>query len=62
MNTTVNNLYRRVLQPTAKAVAERAGVATRPAFHYFADVESLYSHAAETQARRHPWVAMATAT
>lgn len=42
-----------VVQPTAKAVAERAGVATRSVFHYFADVESLYSDAAETQARRH---------
>lgn len=42
-----------VLQPTAKAVAERAGVATRSVFHYFADVESLYRDAAETQARRH---------
>ncbi|WP_268929444.1 hypothetical protein [Nocardia coffeae] len=42
MHTTVNNSCHRIPQPTAKAVAQRTGV------------ESLYSHAAETQARRHP--------
>ncbi|MBU3062296.1 TetR/AcrR family transcriptional regulator [Nocardia sp. NEAU-G5] len=42
-----------VLRPTAQAVAERAGVAIRSVFHYFADVETLHTDAAETQAQRH---------
>ncbi|MEV5836938.1 TetR/AcrR family transcriptional regulator [Nocardia sp. NPDC052112] len=43
------------LQPTARAVAERAGVATRSVFHHFTDLESLYADAAQTQIERH-WV------
>ncbi|AYF76480.1 TetR/AcrR family transcriptional regulator [Nocardia yunnanensis] len=41
------------LQPTAQSVAERAGVATRSVFHHFADLESLYLDAAQTQIERH---------
>ncbi|MEU0503003.1 TetR/AcrR family transcriptional regulator [Nocardia sp. NPDC005998] len=41
------------LQPTARAVAERAGVATRSVFHHFTDLESLYVDAAQTQMERH---------
>jgi TetR/AcrR family transcriptional regulator of autoinduction and epiphytic fitness len=41
--------------PTAREVAERAGVAPRSLFHHFGDVESLIACAAETQAARH-WV------
>lgn len=41
------------LQPTARAVAERAGVATRSVFHHFTDLESLYADAAKTQIERH---------
>lgn len=41
------------LQPTAQAVAERAGVAKRSVFHHFADLESLYLDAAQTQMSRH---------
>lgn len=43
------------LQPTAQAVAERAGVATRSVYHHFSDLESLYLDAAQTQIARH-WV------
>ncbi|MFJ4653622.1 hypothetical protein ACIP5Y_20345 [Nocardia sp. NPDC088792] len=43
------------LRPTAQVVAERAGVATRSVFHHFADLESLYADAAQTQMTRH-WV------
>ncbi|MFI1916589.1 TetR/AcrR family transcriptional regulator [Nocardia sp. NPDC020380] len=42
-------------RPTAQTVAERAGVATRSVFHHFADLESLYLDAAQTQMTRH-WV------
>ncbi|MFE3187720.1 TetR/AcrR family transcriptional regulator [Nocardia sp. NPDC059240] len=42
-----------ILQPTAQAVAERAGVATRSVFHHFSDLESLYLDAAQTQIERH---------
>jgi AcrR family transcriptional regulator len=43
-------LYRSgVLQPTARQVAERAGVAPRSVFHHFADMEAL---AAELSARQ----------
>lgn len=41
------------LQPTAQAVATRAGVATRSVFHHFADLESLYADAAQMQIERH---------
>jgi TetR/AcrR family transcriptional regulator, regulator of autoinduction and epiphytic fitness len=41
------------LRPTAQAIAERAGVATRSVFHHFSDLESLLADAADTQARRH---------
>ena len=41
------------LQPTARAVAERAGVATRSVFHHFTDLESMYADAAQTQMERH---------
>ena len=40
-------------QPTAKRVAERAGVALRSVFHHFDDVESLLAAAARLQAQRH---------
>lgn len=43
------------LQPTAQAVAERAGVATRSVYHHFRDLETLYLDAAQTQISRH-WV------
>jgi AcrR family transcriptional regulator len=36
-----------VLQPTAHAVAARAGVSPRSVFHHFADMESLLAAAAE---------------
>lgn len=41
------------LQPTAQAIAGRAGVATRSVFHHFSDLESLYADVADTQAARH---------
>jgi len=41
------------LEPTAQTIARRAGVATRSVFHHFADLESLYADAADTQADRH---------
>jgi TetR/AcrR family transcriptional regulator of autoinduction and epiphytic fitness len=40
-------------QPTAKRVAERAGVALRSVFHHFDDVESVLAAAARLQAQRH---------
>jgi TetR/AcrR family transcriptional regulator, regulator of autoinduction and epiphytic fitness len=40
-------------QPTAKRVAERAGVALRSVFHHFDDVESVLAAAARLQAERH---------
>jgi len=40
-------------RPTAKRVAERAGVALRSVFHYFDDVESVLAAAARLQAQRH---------
>ncbi len=39
--------------PTAKAVAERAGVSVRLVFHHFADMDALYRLAIEVQAHRH---------
>ncbi|MFE5286381.1 TetR family transcriptional regulator [Nocardia sp. NPDC056611] len=45
------------LQPTAQAVAERAGVATRSVYHHFQDLETLYLDAAQTQIARH-WIAL----
>ncbi|MFE3024967.1 TetR/AcrR family transcriptional regulator [Nocardia tengchongensis] len=45
------------LQPTAQAVAERAGVATRSVYHHFRDLETLYVDAAQTQIARH-WVVL----
>lgn len=45
------------LQPTAQAVAERAGVATRSVYHHFRDLETLYLDAAQTQIARH-WVVL----
>jgi TetR/AcrR family transcriptional regulator, regulator of autoinduction and epiphytic fitness len=41
------------LQPTAQAIASRAGVSTRSVFHHFDDLESLYADVADTQATRH---------
>jgi AcrR family transcriptional regulator len=41
------------LRPSARAIAERAGVATRSVFHHFTDLESLLADAADTQARHH---------
>ncbi|WP_158675518.1 TetR/AcrR family transcriptional regulator [Nocardia stercoris] len=41
------------LHPTAQAVAERAGVATRSLYHHFHDLETLYLSAAQTQIARH---------
>jgi TetR/AcrR family transcriptional regulator, regulator of autoinduction and epiphytic fitness len=40
-------------QPTAKRVAERAGVALRSVFHHFDDLESVLAAAARLQAQRH---------
>jgi TetR/AcrR family transcriptional regulator of autoinduction and epiphytic fitness len=40
-------------QPTAKRVAERAGVSLRSVFHHFDDVESVLAAAARLQAQRH---------
>ncbi len=45
------------LHPTAQAVAERAGVATRSVYHHYQDLETLYLHAAQTQVARH-WVVL----
>ncbi|HEY2430557.1 MAG TPA: helix-turn-helix domain-containing protein [Acidimicrobiales bacterium] len=41
------------LEPTAQAIARRAGVATRSVFHHFADLESLFADVADTQMARH---------
>ena len=40
------------LDPTAKAVAKRAGVSLRLVFHHFADMDDLYRFVAELQLRR----------
>lgn len=40
------------LRPTAKQVSERAGVSLRSVFQHFADLEMLFSTAAERQAER----------
>ena len=40
-------------QPSARAVAEHAGVARRSVFHHFGDVRLLYLAALEVQAGRH---------
>jgi TetR/AcrR family transcriptional regulator, regulator of autoinduction and epiphytic fitness len=40
-------------QPTAQAIAARAGVSTRSVFHHFDDLDSLFADAAHTQAERH---------
>lgn len=39
--------------PTAKAVAERAGVSVRLVFHHFADMDALYGLALQVQDERH---------
>jgi TetR/AcrR family transcriptional regulator, regulator of autoinduction and epiphytic fitness len=41
------------LQPTARAVATRAGVSPRLVFHHFADMESILRAAVTVQAQRH---------
>ena len=43
--------------PTAKSVAQRAGVSLRLVFHHFADMDDLYQFAAALQLRRR-WVDM----
>ena len=40
-------------QPSARVIAERAGVARRSVFHHFADVNRLYLAAVDLQASRH---------
>ncbi len=40
------------LDPTAKAVAKRAGVSLRLVFHHFADMDDLYQFVAALQLRR----------
>jgi len=40
------------LRPTAPRIAERAGVSLRSVFHHFADLETLFSAAADRQAAR----------
>lgn len=39
--------------PTARAVAERAGVSVRLVFHHFEDMEALYTMVGRVQAERH---------
>jgi AcrR family transcriptional regulator len=39
--------------PTAKAIAERAGVSLRLVFHHFADIDDLYGAVASLQLERH---------
>jgi AcrR family transcriptional regulator len=39
--------------PTAKAVAARAGVSLRLVFHHFADIDDLYHYVAVLQLRQH---------
>lgn len=43
--------------PTAQAISEKAGVATRSLFHHFPDLESLFAEVAAIQASRH-WGAL----
>ena len=40
------------LRPTAPRIAERAGVSLRSVFHHFADLEALFSAAADRQTAR----------
>ncbi|HEX3947591.1 MAG TPA: TetR/AcrR family transcriptional regulator [Acidimicrobiales bacterium] len=44
-------------QPTAKEVADRAGISVRLVFHHFEDMDSLYRSVIELQAARH-WSSM----
>lgn len=44
-------------EPTARAVAERAGVSLRLVFHHFAEMDDLYHYVAALQLR-HQWSAM----
>jgi AcrR family transcriptional regulator len=44
-------------QPTAKEIADRAGVSLRLIFHHFDDLDDLYRSVAAMQAERH-WPAM----
>ena len=39
--------------PTARAIAERAGVSVRLVFHHFEDMEALYQMVGRVQAERH---------
>src|SRR6202040_367201 len=39
-------------QPTARRIAERAGVSLRLVFHHFDDLEAIYSELADRQAER----------
>ena len=45
------------LRPTARAVAERAGVSQRLVFHHFEDMEAVLRHAVAIQVERH-WSVM----
>ena len=40
-------------QPTARRIAERAGVSLRLVFHHFDDLESILYHAVRIQEQRH---------
>jgi TetR/AcrR family transcriptional regulator of autoinduction and epiphytic fitness len=40
-------------EPTAKAIAERAGVSLRLVFHHFGDIDDLYQTVATLQLERH---------
>jgi len=42
-----------IVQPTARQVAEKAGVSLRLVFHHFQDMESLLKDAVAIQAERH---------
>jgi AcrR family transcriptional regulator len=44
-------------EPTAKSVAQRAGVSLRLVFHHFADMDDLYQFVAALQLRRQ-WIGM----
>ncbi len=44
---------RRVARPTARQVAEQAGVSLRLVFHHFEDMESLLESAVDVQVERH---------
>jgi AcrR family transcriptional regulator len=46
-------------EPTAKAIAARAGVSLRLVFHHFVDLDDLYRAVATLQMERH-WSALAT--